>query len=307
MCEGTLRPVERKIYAQYYTVYRIMHEMIWKFYDIGNVLDLYEKFDNGHFLYIDGTICGGAIIEKNWCGLPFMRPPFENEAHFLEAVLKKTLEKSELKKPLTAYGFNRPMMQMLTRIGFAIENIEQNMIAKTGPYHTRFDENLIAIPPQNEDFEELIELYTTTYTGSPLRYIRNKDRRYYRKLLEEQLNSAMGDLSRVIRDRKSGHLIAACMVSFWQDLPTLEDIVVTPAYQKKGIGTQLLRHVLGSNHEKYLAVRLNVVPGNKAKQLYRRFGFIEGPSVYTMVIKGERLLTLPEKVKTLTNSGKQRA
>ncbi len=53
----------------------------------------------------------------------------------------------------------------------------------------------------------------------------------------------------------------------------LETIEIAPAYQSKGIGTNILREILARAGSQGLAVGLHVLRVNRARHLYERLGF----------------------------------
>ncbi|WP_373232051.1 GNAT family N-acetyltransferase [Cohnella sp.] len=53
----------------------------------------------------------------------------------------------------------------------------------------------------------------------------------------------------------------------------LEHFYIHPAFQGKGIGSQVLKNLLGQNNVKGKCVTLNVLQGSPARHLYERFGF----------------------------------
>ncbi len=55
----------------------------------------------------------------------------------------------------------------------------------------------------------------------------------------------------------------------------LGDIQIDIAYRRKGIGTQLIETVIGSGNLFNKSVRLRVLKGKPAKELYLRLGFKE--------------------------------
>ena len=55
----------------------------------------------------------------------------------------------------------------------------------------------------------------------------------------------------------------------------LGDIQIDIGYRRKGIGTQLIETVIGSGNLANKSVRLRVLKGNPAKELYLRLGFKE--------------------------------
>lgn len=57
-----------------------------------------------------------------------------------------------------------------------------------------------------------------------------------------------------------------------EDCPELS-IAVLPAYRNRGIGTELLTHIMVALREHYSAVSLSVSSDNPARRLYERLGF----------------------------------
>jgi ribosomal protein S18 acetylase RimI-like enzyme len=53
----------------------------------------------------------------------------------------------------------------------------------------------------------------------------------------------------------------------------LGNIELLPAYQRQGIGTQLIQTLLDEAHQKGVAVTLQVLKVNPARRLYERLGF----------------------------------
>jgi ribosomal protein S18 acetylase RimI-like enzyme len=66
-------------------------------------------------------------------------------------------------------------------------------------------------------------------------------------------------------------------VGLWQvehreDCVFLTNIEILPEYQRRGIGTHLIRNLLDEASDKNLPLRLQVLKVNPAKQLYERLG-----------------------------------
>ena len=56
----------------------------------------------------------------------------------------------------------------------------------------------------------------------------------------------------------------------------LVDICLLPAYRRQGLGRQLLEALMAEGAQQGLPVRLSVMAGNPAAQLYQRLGFAPG-------------------------------
>jgi ribosomal protein S18 acetylase RimI-like enzyme len=65
----------------------------------------------------------------------------------------------------------------------------------------------------------------------------------------------------------------------WMELQEIDEelrlnqLYVATAQQRKGIGSQVMRHVLAKSRETGKPVALNVLKNNPARRLYERFGF----------------------------------
>jgi ribosomal protein S18 acetylase RimI-like enzyme len=53
----------------------------------------------------------------------------------------------------------------------------------------------------------------------------------------------------------------------------LQQIQILPGYQGRGIGTAVIRAMLGEAHQAHVSVSLSVLHGNPARRLYERLGF----------------------------------
>jgi ribosomal protein S18 acetylase RimI-like enzyme len=55
----------------------------------------------------------------------------------------------------------------------------------------------------------------------------------------------------------------------------VREIVLSPEFQRRGIGSRLLRQVMDEARERGVPVRLGTLHENRAAGLYRRLGFLE--------------------------------
>ena len=69
--------------------------------------------------------------------------------------------------------------------------------------------------------------------------------------------------------------IGAVSVEIRPEEHFLGRLYLLPDYQRRGIGTHLLRSILGQAFAQGLPVTLQVLKGNPAKRLYERLGFAE--------------------------------
>ena len=100
---------------------------------------------------------------------------------------------------------------------------------------------------------------------------------------QRRLQSAWFSRTPVQVIEADGEPVGCLAVTEHDDHVHVDRIALLPAWQKRGIGTQLMRDVLDGAERRGLPVRLNVLDNNPAQGLYERLGFrvtsIEPPRV----------------------------
>ena len=67
--------------------------------------------------------------------------------------------------------------------------------------------------------------------------------------------------------------IGALAVSAHVDHDFLEDFMIAPAHQGRGVGTGLMRELMDAARARGVPLRLSVLDGNRVRALYERLGF----------------------------------
>ena len=71
----------------------------------------------------------------------------------------------------------------------------------------------------------------------------------------------------------------ALLINFWSNefgglLLTIDELFVIPAIRNQGIGTAFIRYLIASRYNKFVALKLEVLPYNtRALKLYQSLGF----------------------------------
>jgi ribosomal protein S18 acetylase RimI-like enzyme len=135
------------------------------------------------------------------------------------------------------------------------------------PFSFEKDE-IVLRPADSQDFDFLFSLHTLTFRT----YV---EQTWGRWDDAEQLNRFRKDFDRsyrriiVLRGEDIG-----CIWTEDQDsLIFVDYIAVLPEYQRRGLGTKLVRQVLAQADERGIPVCLNVLKVNPARSLYERLGF----------------------------------
>jgi len=71
----------------------------------------------------------------------------------------------------------------------------------------------------------------------------------------------------------------AVLVNYWSNecggnILTIDELFVVPAFRGQGVGTDFVKHVIDGRWNDFVALQLEVTPGNaRARRLYERLGF----------------------------------
>lgn len=82
--------------------------------------------------------------------------------------------------------------------------------------------------------------------------------------------------SSIVVDKATNQLVAACLISLWEDLPLISNIAVIPEYRGKQIASNLIKKALTILNKEYEVLRLFVSIGNSAESVYYNLGFFPG-------------------------------
>ena len=70
-----------------------------------------------------------------------------------------------------------------------------------------------------------------------------------------------------------GMPIGSVAVCAHTDHDFLEDIMIVPAHQGRGVGTALMRELMDAARARGVSLRLSVLDGNRVRSMYERLGF----------------------------------
>jgi ribosomal protein S18 acetylase RimI-like enzyme len=102
------------------------------------------------------------------------------------------------------------------------------------------------------------------------------DERWQRAHFQEKFDPARNQI--VVLDNRDIGVIAA---ERREDEVFLTSLYILPEYQRRGIGTLLIKSVIEGAFQEGLPVRLRVLKVNPARRLYERLGFTVVEEAYT--------------------------
>lgn len=90
---------------------------------------------------------------------------------------------------------------------------------------------------------------------------------------QDQLFAERWDSAETSIVEVDGQPVGSLRTSEHGDHLFIDDIEIHPTWQRRGLGSALLRSVLTDADSRRLPVRLQVIKGNPARNLYERLGF----------------------------------
>ena len=259
---------------------------VWFPTKMERVYNMFANIKPQYWILKDGQRIGGVVLSANWFGFLFVIPPFNDKDILLRSVLDHVISISDDAKPIYVSGVYPNDYERYQRLGFQIKSTEKIMIRPTGSFELDWPEDDITMEaPDSSHKEELIDIYYHVYSQSPVSSVAEKGRDYYKAVLEnDHLPALKPEYSTLIYD-ESGQLSAACIVTIWEELPYIADLMVKDSLKGKGLGRMMVKKAINNAHQDYPAIRLAVAPGNRAENLYHQLGFVGGIPSSTMYLE----------------------
>lgn len=219
----------------------------------------------------------------------FVIPPFNDTFVVLKLLKKLLIYWSDRTKPIKTFEVLPDQVQLFARAGFWPDEFRCRWMHRpTDHFEVEWNEELRIESPQIEDNgmgakrfileEQIAECNYASFDGS-LEATRRKKFAYEDFIPSEEPNYTNEELltaSTLVYDKKSGQLIANCLLGLQDDYAAVYSIGVIPAYRGKGIATLMLKRGLNLLKDKYPILRLYVMEGNDAESVYLNLGFVPG-------------------------------
>ncbi|MDH6427070.1 MULTISPECIES: GNAT family N-acetyltransferase [unclassified Paenibacillus] len=252
-----------------------------------------ERFNsaqrNAFWIYRGESKIGGVRMSPNRIYHLFVIPPFNDTFVVLKLLKKLLIYWSDRTKPIKTFEVLPDQVQLFARAGFWPDEFRCRWMHRpTDHFEVEWNEELRIESPQIEDNgmgakrfileEQIAECNYASFDGS-LEATRRKKFSYEDFIPSEEpnyTNEVLLTASTLVYDKKSGQLIANCLLGLQDDYAAVYSIGVIPAYRGKGIATRMLKRGLNFLKDKYPILRLYVMEGNDAESVYLNLGFVPG-------------------------------
>ncbi|WP_040213896.1 GNAT family N-acetyltransferase [Clostridium polynesiense] len=267
-------------WAKYHAIYRLSNLNELKSLTIKEDI---QRYSNGDFCYwiVKGSkIVGGALIKPNLIKCAFMVPPFEAREDLARVIFEYSSSISDVSKEIIIPDAENDMERYWEGFGFRVDRKNKLMVGVTNKHQVIWNKKYKIAIPNEENAEEMAQLYYETYSKSPLKYISEQTLDFQIKSVDVFFNHIKDNdipnyWSSLVYDSSENKLVGSCAVGLVNNLPFILDIVVHPDYQKNGLASNMVKRVSNLSYNNYPAVSLNVITGNDAELFYKKMGFVE--------------------------------
>jgi ribosomal protein S18 acetylase RimI-like enzyme len=244
---------------------------------------------NAFWIYKGELKIGGVRISPNRIYHLFVIPPFNDTFEVLKLLKKFLMQWSDRTQPIKTFEVLPDQVHYYARAGFWPDEFRCRWMQRpTDHFEVIWDDDLIIKSPQIEENgrggmslvneEEVAHCDFTSFGGS-LEAVRRK-KFSYEDFIPDQVpnytNEELLTASTLVYDKKSGQLIANCLLGLQDDYAAVYSISVMPTHRGRGIATLMLKRGLTLLKDKYPFLRLYVMEGNEAESVYLNLGFVPG-------------------------------
>lgn len=279
---------DKDLFAVYQTIYSQADMEMW--YDWSARLNDTKWSDDCYFIYCDDEKIGGAIIAPNLVMFPFLISPFCDRRLFWNLVLAHVKELS-LEKEIQLKCIPEVDAHILTSYGVEIWRPRQIMCRPTDRIYYTLDEEFSMETPKESDIPEMAEALRKSFVGGIA----------YKKFGEDSIDDVTKSINNcfslytstntwnhtvIVKNKKSGIIVGGCIAGINPKMVNrfafVDDIFVLPGYRGKGLAEAMLRYSISAAFTDTSAIKLHILIGNPAENLYRKTGFIPGPTFTDM-------------------------
>lgn len=279
---------DKDLFAVYQTMYSQADTEMW--YDWTARLDDTKWSDDCYFIYLNNEKIGGAIISPNFVIYPFLIIPFCDRHLFWKMVLSYVKSISD-DKEVHLRGIPSSDVTVLLSFGAEVWRPRKIMCRPTDAMKYSLDDGFLMETPNQSDIPEMAETLRKSFLGGIAYKIFGEDSI---ETVIQSINNCYSlytstntwNHTVIVKCKKTNAIIGGCIAGIYPDMINkfsfIDDMFVLPEYRGKGLAEAMLRHSISVAYKDTSAVKLHVLIGNPAEQLYLKTGFVSGPSFTDM-------------------------
>lgn len=287
----SLIKADQYMYSKYFATYR---KNIWFRPSWLSIQNMMLNASDCYWVTRDNKRVAGISLTENTLGSFFVLPPFTFSVDIASFLKDFATEISEDKSWVDAYNVLPEYINVFNSMGFSKLSTRKCMIRPTEKIvlaDMKEDmKEYTCVKPELEHLSSIILLMNEAYrTGTEERDLDTyqRDVSYF---FEHNRQEELLEASSIIVQKETNEIVGICLVSLWEDLPLIYEIVVLPAFNNQGLGRYMICKAITHLEAFYPVIRLFVTSGNTAEYLYSNLGFLSGEETSHLVFRAETLI-----------------
>ena len=283
-----IEKVKSKDFSIYFAIYEVFPINVWFRQNFEVYCSILENNESCYWIKKENGTIGGVLLEPNYMNCLFLIPPYTDYDRVLSYMRDILFEWSDVSRDITVGVVKPDKLKHYLRLGFRAGETRRCMIRPTETFNTEWDEEYEVIAPDIGKSDEITQLLHEAFYGGidcqgKMSIVeRRVEVDEYFNLLDG--NGVLLNASTLIYDKKSNHLVGACLISLWEGWPNLFDVAVKPSYRGMKLATKMIMSALSMLKIHYPVLRLFVTLGNDAENVYHKLGFLAGVETTEMYL-----------------------
>lgn len=285
----TFAKADFNAYLQQYTVHKVLHDN--NRFNLGSKsirLAIIDDINSCYFIYINGAYAGGSIMDKGKIKHPFLLPGYQIYLKDIIQILhKKAAEKADFKKGIVCLPSDSGQAEIFLMLGYETVRKMRCMIGPLNNFIWNAPDGYLLKQPSESDLKLIAKLFYKANINDPWHQPVTEEgflRGAVRYFDDNQVDRVL-ETSTLCFDIKTGEPVGGCLISIDEAYPFVYDLHVLKEHRRKGIASAMMKKAMSIMSVQHKFMRLFVIDGNPAGNLYDKLGFITGNPVYIMNYK----------------------
>lgn len=271
LCEA-----DQKLFATYFATY---YPNIWFRPSWDQLRTIGEGAGGSYWIIGGGAKVAGVYLDDNCASCLFTMPPYSATYEELVEAIVRFLSTD---RPIRAYCVLDEQIEAFRQAGFQVVETRLCMQRPTEKLNLTRLQGYAVRYPDKEDEAAIARLIYESNNGEIDANSFEETASSISRYFEIHKNSAHALQASSILFNPDGVMTGGCLVSYWEGLPLIYGLAVTPECRGKGLGAYMVKKAIDTLSGVSPKLRLFVTSRNKAEKLYHRLGFVSGGHYSTM-------------------------
>ncbi len=280
----TILQTDYERFVIYHAVYSSSNQFLQ--YDWNERLSSLDTSHACHFIYENEIVVGGFTIVNDKVSNPFRIAHFIDLADYWTIIVEYARQVCN-KDRLQFNEIPESDVSILVEHFFAkIDITQRRMIRPTDQIKYNLDDCFMFELLDKSDVPEIVETVFQAHSSGYTSTFRKPDKKEIEKAIlmriEAFIQTKSLNMSVLVKSKCSSEIVGVCIAGIYPDSPndfsTIHQVSVRSQYRRRGIAEAMILKSIEIAYEVSPVITLGVMVGNPAEKLYKKLGFIAGPS-----------------------------